>query len=344
VIVIVAAGAWHFFLHKPALKLTDKDTIVLADFANATGDPVFDGTLRQGLSAQLEQSPFLSLISDQRIAQTIARMSQPKDVRLSKDLAREICQRTASAATIEGSIANLGGQYVLALNAVDCHDGDLLAQEQVTANGKEQVLKALGDAAAKLRGKLGESLASVQKYDALAENVTTPSLEALRAYSLGYQAAIVRGDSAGAIPFFRRAANLDPNFAMAYAQLGTNYSNLGETDRAVENTSKAYELRDRVSELEKLYIASHYQQVVTGNLEAARTTYELWAKTYPRDYTPQINLGTLYNQLGEYEKALAHAKSNAIPGCFAPNARPLPRATAVFFLAGARPASARYSR
>ena len=181
-ILIAAAGAAYFFLHRRAPKLTEKDTIVLADFTNTTGDPVFDGTLRQGLSAQLEQSPFLSLISDQRIAQTLALMSQPKDARLTKELGREVCQRTASAATIEGSISSLGSQYVLGLNAVNCRNGDLLAQEQVTANGKEQVLKALGDAATKLREKLGESLASVQKYDAPPEDVTTPSLEALQAY------------------------------------------------------------------------------------------------------------------------------------------------------------------
>ncbi len=164
-ILIAAAGAAYFFLHRRAPKLTEKDTIVLADFTNTTGDPVFDGALRQGLSAQLEQSPFLSLISDERIVQTLALMSRPKDARLTQELAREVCQRTASAATIEGSISNLGSQYVLGLNAVNCQNGDLLAQEQVTANGKERVLQALGEAATKLRGKLGESLASVQKYD-----------------------------------------------------------------------------------------------------------------------------------------------------------------------------------
>jgi hypothetical protein len=184
-IVIAAAAAAYFFVHRRAPKLTEKDTIVLADFTNTTGDPVFDGTLRQGLSAQLEQSPFLSLISEKRIAQTLALMAQPKDARLTKEVSRDVCQRTASAATIEGSIASLGNQYVLGLKAVNCRTGDLLAQEQVAANGKEEVLKALGEAATKLRGKLGESLASVQKYEAPAESVTTPSLEALQAYSLG---------------------------------------------------------------------------------------------------------------------------------------------------------------
>jgi len=308
-ILIAAAGAAYFFLYRRAPKLTEKDTIVLADFTNTTGDPVFDGTLRQGLSAQLEQSPFLSLISDERIAQTLALMSQPKDARLTKELGREVCQRTASAATIEGSIASLGSQYVLGLNAVNCHTGDLLAQEQVTANGKEQVLKSLGDAATKLRGKLGESLASVQKYDAPPENVTTPSLEALQAYSLGSHAEDVKGDSAAAIPFFQRAVSLDPNFAMAYTRLGNEYYNLGEAARATESIRKAYDLRERTSDREKFYISSYYEDLGTGNEEAARTTYELWAQTYPSDATPRSNLTVIYVEFGEYEKALTAAQT-----------------------------------
>jgi tetratricopeptide (TPR) repeat protein len=303
-ILLAAAGAAYYFLvQRPAPKLTDKDTIVLADFTNTTGDPVFDGTLRQGLSAQLEQSPFLSLISDDRIAQTLALMAQPKDARLTKEFAREICQRTASAATIECSISSLGSQYVLGLKAVNCRSGDLLAQEQATAGAKEQVLKALGDAATKLREKLGESLASVQKYDAPPENVTTSSLEALQAYSLGYKAQ-VRSDFAADISLFQRAVSLDSNFAMAYARLANGYSNLGEAARAAEITRKAYELRDRTSDREKFYIASHYEEFVTGNLEAARTTYELWAQTYPSDDIPRHNLANIYLQFGEYEKAV----------------------------------------
>jgi eukaryotic-like serine/threonine-protein kinase len=264
----------------------------------------FDGTLRQGLSAQLEQSPFLSLISDQRIAETLARMAQPKDARLTKELTREVCQRTASLATIEGSISRLGSQYVLGLNAVNCLNGDNLAQEQVTANGKEQVLRALGNGATKLREKLGESLASVQKYDAPPENVTTPSLEALQAYSLGYKAMVITSDYAAAVPFFLRAVSLDPNFAMAYALLGTAYANLGENARAAESASKAYELRGRTSEEEEFYISSHYDQRVIGDLEAARIAYELWAQSYPRDDVPKVNLEVIYSQLGEYGKSL----------------------------------------
>jgi eukaryotic-like serine/threonine-protein kinase len=307
-ILIAAAGAAYFLLHRPAPKLTAKDTIVLADFTNTTGDSVFDGTLRQGLSAQLEQSPFLNLLSDQRIAQTLTLMSQPKDARVTQELARDVCQRTASAATIEGSIASLGSQYVLGMKAVNCRNGDLLAQQQVTANGKEQVIKALGDAATKLREKLGESLASVQKYDAPPENVTTSSLEALQAYSLGYQTQVVKGEAAGAIPFFQRAVKLDPNFAMAYARLGTQYFNLGETARAAESIGRAYDLRERTSDRENFYISSHYEDLVTGNLEAARTTYELWAQTYPGDHSPEQNLSNIYLEFGEYEKALKAAQ------------------------------------
>jgi serine/threonine protein kinase/Flp pilus assembly protein TadD len=311
-ILIAAAGAAYFSVHRHTPKLTEKDTIVLADFTNTTGDPVFDGTLRQGLSAQLEQSPFLSLISDQRISQTLALMSQPKNARLTKELGREVCQRTASAATIEGSIASLGSQYVLGLNAVNCANGDLLAQEQVTANGKEHVLEGLGDAATKLREKLGESLASVQRYDAPPENVTTPSLEALQAYSLGYKAIDVNDDSAAAIPFFQRAISLDPNFAMAYTRLGIMYFNLSETTRAAEIMHQAFEQRGRTSEREKLLISSFYELFGTGNLEAALTACQLWAQTYPRDDEPQVCLGGIYIYLGEYEKALAAAQAALI--------------------------------
>ncbi|MGA8554485.1 MAG: protein kinase [Candidatus Acidiferrales bacterium] len=306
-VVLVAAlvAGSLYFRSRHAAPLTEKDTIVLADFTNTTGDSVFDGALRQGLSSQLEQSPFLKLLSDERVAQTLALMAQPKDARLTRELAREVCQRTASAASIEGSISSLGSQYVLGLKAVNCRNGDVLANEQATANGKEQVLKVLGEAATKTRVELGESLASVQKYDAPAENVTTPSLEALQAYSLGYLREEVKRDPAAAIPLFQRAVSLDPNFAMAYARLGTNYFNLGEAARAAENTRKAYELRERVSEREKFCIVSLYEDFVTGNLEAARKAYELWAQTYPRDDVPPTNLAAIYAALGDYDRTLA---------------------------------------
>ncbi len=306
-ILLGASAGGFFFLHSHAAKLTDKDTVVLADFTNTTGDSVFDGTLRQGLSAQLGQSPFLSLLSDERIAETLSLMAQSKDARLTHELARDLCQRTASAATIEGSISSLGSQYVLDLKAVNCHSGDLLAEEQTTADGKEQVLAALGGAATKMRQRLGESLASVQKYDAPPESVTTGSLEALQAYTLGLQRTI-KDDYPGSIELYRRAISLDPNFAMAYARMGTAYSNLGQTALAAENTRKAYELRDRVSEWEKLYIASHYQDYVTGDLEASRKTYELWTQTYPRDFIPLNNLAITYGGLGDYDQALHYAQ------------------------------------
>jgi eukaryotic-like serine/threonine-protein kinase len=306
VIVVAAVASWLYFT-RHAQALTDKDTIVLAEFANTTGDPVFDGTLRQGLSAQLDQSPFLSLISDEHIAHTLTLMAKPKDARLTPDVARGVCQRTASAATIEGSISSLGSQYVLSLKAVNCRNGDLLAQEQVTASGKEQVLNALGDAATRLRGKMGESLASVRKYNALPENVTTPSLEALQAYTLGKQTMDVANDYAAAIPLFERAVSLDPNFAMAYLRLAQSYQPLSENDRCAENARQAYALREGVSESEKLGISSFYELVVTGNLEAARTSFQAWAQTYPRDEDPQVYLWFTYTSMGDYPKANAAA-------------------------------------
>jgi eukaryotic-like serine/threonine-protein kinase len=304
-IAALAVGA-YFYFHK-APKLTDKDTLVLANFTNTTGDPVFDGTLRQGLAAQLEQSPFISLISDDRIAQTLTLMAMPKDARLTTDVAREVCQRTDSSATIEGSISSLGSDYVLGLKAVNCRTGDLLAEEQVTAAGKEQVLKALGDAATQLRAKLGESLASLQEYDALPENVTTPSLEALQAYAMGNQLADVPNDYAAAIPFFQKAISLDPNFAMAYLRLGQSYQPLSQLDRCAAYSRKAYELRGRVSESENLAISSFYDLAVIGDLEAARTSYELFAQTYPRDDEPPTYLWVLYAFMGDYPMAHAAA-------------------------------------
>jgi len=302
IVIALIVGGLYYRSHRPK-PLTDKDTVVLADFINTTGDSVFDGTLRQGLAAQLEQSPFLSLISDQRIAQTLELMSQSTQARLTPKLARDVCQRTAGAATIEGSLSSLGSQYVLGLKAVNCHTGDVLSQEQVTASGKEHVLEALGNAATKLRGRLGESLASVQKYDAPQASVTTPSLEALQAYGLGLQAYDVTNDFTAAIPEFQRAVSLDPNFAMAYLRLGQSYQPLSELSRAAESTRKAYELRERTSEQEKLEISSFYELIVTGNLEAARTSYELFAQTYPRDEDAQVFLWLIYAALGDYEKS-----------------------------------------
>jgi len=301
--LIILAGASYFYFHR-APKLTEKDTIVVADFMNTTGDPVFDGTLRQGLTVQLEQSPYLSLVPDQRIQQNLKLMGQAPDARLTPEIARDLCQRTEGAAVLDGSIASLGNQYVLGLKAENCRTGDSLAGEQARATGKEQVLAAMDKAAASLRAKLGESLSTVQKFDTPIEQATTPSLEALQAYSLGRQALAAKGDNAAAIPFFQRAITLDPNFAMAYASLGTSYDNLGETSLGTENMRKAYELRERVSEREKFYIESHYHSIVTGDLEKARRTYELWAQTYLRDWLPPDNLGGIYRILGQYDKRL----------------------------------------
>jgi serine/threonine protein kinase/tetratricopeptide (TPR) repeat protein len=312
VAIVVVAGATYFYLRTTrAAKLTDKDTVVLAEFANTTGEAVFDGALRQGLASQLEQSPFLNLLSDEKIAQTLALMQQSKDARLTSQLARDVCQRTASAATIEGSISNLGTQYVVGLKAVNCRNGDQMAAEQTTANGKEQVLKSLGEAASKIRQKLGESLATLQKYDAPPESVTTASLDALAAYSLGVQHMVVKGDYAAGVPLFQRAIDLDPNFAMAYARMGTSYFNLGLNTKAEDSLRKAYQYRDRGSDREKFYVASHYLDFVAGNLDQSRTIYETWARTYPRDDVPPANLSVIYQQLGDLEKSLYWARESA---------------------------------
>jgi serine/threonine protein kinase/Flp pilus assembly protein TadD len=309
VIVLVAliAGGLYFRSHR-IKPLTDKDTVVLADFANTTGDPVFDGTLRQALSSQLEQSPFLNLLSDERIAQTLSLMAQSKGVRLTYELAREVCQRTGSKAVLYGSIALVGTEYLLTTKAVNCANGESLASTEAQVNDKNHVLDTLGKVASEMRSKLGESLASVQKYDAPVENVTTPSLEALRAYTLGQEQQYIKQDYVAAIPLFQRAISLDPNFAMAYARVGTCYFNLGQTVRAGEAMRRAYELKERVSEREKLYIASHYQHYVVGNLDAARKTYESWQQIYPHDDVPPTNLGVIYGTLGSYDLALTEAQ------------------------------------
>ncbi len=303
VVIGLAVGGWLYFARR-AHALTEKDTIVLADFHNTTGDAAFDGALRQGLTVELEQTPFLSLVSDERIQRTLNLMGQPADARLTPEIARDLCQRTESAVVIDGSIASLGSQYVLGLNAVNCRTGDSLAQEQATADGKERVLKALGEASTKLRGKLGESHGSIQKYDTPVEQATTPSLDALQAYCLGRET-LRKGNYAAAVPFYQRAISLDPSFAMAYASLGLSYNYIGERSLAADSTRKAYELRERVSEREKFYIESHYYHYATGDLEKARHVYELFAQTYPRDWVPPINLGNIYENLGQYELELA---------------------------------------
>lgn len=303
-VVALVAVAVYLRLHK-FVKLTDKDTIVLADFTNTTGDSVFDGTLRQGLAAQLEQSPFLTLLTDELIAKTLALMTKPKDARLTQQLAREICQRAGSRATIEGSISGLGGPYELRLKGVDCRSGDVLAEVNEQVNSRDQVIPALGKAATRMREELGESLATLQKYDVPAQNVTTSSLEALQAYSLGSKAWHENADFKGAIPSFERAVSLDPNFAMAYAALAANNQNIGESGRAAECARRAYDLRQRVSERERFAIESAYYFNVTEDYEAARKVLELWEQVYPRDDVPPNNLGIIYATQGDHERALA---------------------------------------
>jgi DNA-binding winged helix-turn-helix (wHTH) protein/predicted Zn-dependent protease len=306
--VTALAGAFlvYSYLHKTP-KLTDKDTIVLADFANTTGDPVFDRTLRQGLAVQLEQSPFLRLISEERIRQTLRLMGQQPDARLMAEFAREICERTASSAVLEGMIASLGSQYVLSLRATNCRTGDILDDEQVQAARKEDVLNALGQIANKFRARVGESLASVKQHDTPLPEATTSSLEALKAYSVAWQAQAT-GGSAAAIPHFKRAIEIDPKFALAYAALGRMYDDLGESGLSAENTTKAYELRDRVSDREKLFIGASYDLEVTGNFVTAEQTCNLWSQTYPRDPMPHAFLsGDVYPTVGNYEKATEEA-------------------------------------
>ncbi len=307
VIGLALAVAGYFYFHRPP-KLTDNDTIVLADFTNTTGDPVFDGTLRQGLSVQLEQSPFLSIISDQQIQQALQMMGQKPDAKLTPDIARELCQRTGSAAVLDGSITQIGTPYLVTVKAIDCASGKSLASAEAQASDKSHVLDALGKTASEIRNKLGESLSTVQKFDTPLEQATTPSLEALKSFSSGFQIHSTAGDAA-AIPFYKRAIELDPNFALAYAWMGIAYNDMGELSMDVESTRKAYELRDRTSEPEKYFITARYHKVVTGNLEKAEEALQLWIQAYPRAALPHIYLaGAIYPNTGQYEKGVASGR------------------------------------
>ena len=298
---LIAGGLYYRSHHtKP---LTEKDTIVLGDFANSTGDPVFDDTLKQGLSASLSQSPFLNLLPEQKVSDTLKLMGRAPGDRVTQIVAREICLRTNSKASLVGSISSLGSHYVIGLKASNCKAGDVLALEQVEAASKETVLKELDKAAASLRTKLGESLITVQKYDVPLEKATTPSLEALQAYSKGWKPFFEAGGSAP-IPMFKRAIELDPNFAMAYCLLGITYLNLNEFGLADEHLRKAFELRERTSENERYLISSLYYQNITGELEKAKQVYEEWGESYPRDFVPPFNLAILFQVIGQYEKAL----------------------------------------
>jgi DNA-binding winged helix-turn-helix (wHTH) protein/tetratricopeptide (TPR) repeat protein len=301
-ILVIGSGVFRFYGRKP--KLTERDKIVLADFTNTTGDSVFDGTLRQGLAVELEQSPFLSLVSEKQIQQTLQMMKQQPDAKLTPAIAREICRRISSAAVLDGSIAQIGTQYSLILKAEDCSNGESIASTEVQASDKSHVLEALGKASSDIRKKLGESLATVEKFDTPLEQATTPSLEALQAYDLGYKVGD-KGNYAAAIPLFQRAISLDPNFAMAYVLLGMMQWNLTQEPSAKYHLQKAYDLRSTVSERERLFIEYEYYAVNdTGDLENAQRAAALWAQKYPRDCAPRGEAGSLYEAIEQYDKAL----------------------------------------
>lgn len=306
VVAAVAIMAMVFYSRR-ASALTESDSILLADFVNTTGDAVFDGTLKQALAVKLTESPFLNIVSEQKVNETLRFMGRPPDERITSSIAREVCQRQGVKAMMAGEIAALGSSFVLTLNALNCQTGDSLARVQEQASSKEEVLKALGRAAAAVRGDLGEALSSIEKFNAPIEEATTSSLEALKAHALGDEQRN-RGRELEGLTFFKRALELDPNFAMAWARLGVAYSNFGDRNQAAEHLRRAYELRDRVSELERLYITAHYYRNVTGEVEKAIETYELWKRTYPRDFTPRNNLAAAYHATGQFEKALVESQ------------------------------------
>ncbi len=313
VVIGLAVGAWLYFARR-AQALTEKDTIILTDFSNSTGDAIFDDTLKTALNVSLQQSPFLNVLSDRDVAKTLQLMTLPADTKLTPEVARELCQRAGSKAYIAGAIGSLGSKYVLELKAVNCRSGDTLAEEQVTAASKEKVLDALGESASKLRGELGESLATVQKFDVPLLQATTSSLEALKAFSLGRKTNIEKGHAA-ALPYYQRAIELDPDFAEGYQALGYDYFNLGEVGRASEYFTKAFQLREHASEREKLGIAGSYYLNVTGELDKSAQTWREFMENYPRDLLAYDNLSSLYALQGQYEKAveMERAESRVAP-------------------------------
>jgi tetratricopeptide (TPR) repeat protein len=303
---VLIAGGLYYRSHQ-SQRLTDKDTIVLTDFSNSTGDAVFDDTLNTALGISLRQSPFLNVLSDRQVAKTMQLMTRPANTKLTPEIASELCLRAGSKAYIAGAIGSLGSKYVLELKAVNCQNGETLAEEQVTAASREKVLDALGEVASKLRGGLGESLATVQRFDVPLEQATTSSLEALKAYSLGRKADGEKG-TAAALPYDQRAIELDPNFAVAYEAVGGDYGNLGELGRAREYFTKAFQLREHASEREKLRITGQYYQNVTGELDKAVQTYQERIESYPRESLAYGNLGIVYSELGQYQKAIEITK------------------------------------
>jgi DNA-binding winged helix-turn-helix (wHTH) protein/tetratricopeptide (TPR) repeat protein len=300
-LVLVVIGVWYLHLRLTS-RLTEKDTIVLADFTNSTGDAVFDDTLKTALNISLRQSPFLNVLADSRVAEELQQMTRPSSTKITPEVARELCQRAGSKAYLAGAIGSLGSEYVLELKAVNCENGDTLAEEQVTAASKEKVLGALGKEASKLRGELGESLATVQKFDVPLEQATTSSFEALKAYSFGIKAFNEKG-TAAALPYHLSAIQLDPNFALGHWAVGDDYAGLGEAGRASEYFTKAFQLREHVGEREKLTITGVYYLIVTGELDKAVQTYQDEIENYPRDTVAYGHLGVVFSEQGEYGKA-----------------------------------------
>ena len=305
-IVIVAIGGGYYVYSHRVQPLTERDTVLLTDFVNTTGEPVFDGTLKQALAVQLGQTPFLTLFPDERVRETLRFMGRSPDDRITRDVGREICQRQGIKAMLAGSITRLGANYVITLEAINPRSGDPFASEQVETDSKEKVLVSLGTAASNLRKKLGESLSSIQKYDVKIEQATTSSLEALKAYAMGDEER-QKGRSRESLVFYKRATELDPNFAMAYARIGVHYYNYGQFETAKQFIQKSYDLRDRVSERERLYIAEKYYNYVTGEVDQAVETLQTWSKLYPNDFVPHNNLSINYKLLGRYEDALKEA-------------------------------------
>ena len=304
-VAIVVAG---FLYTRHAGALTEKDFILLTDFVNTTGDAVFDGTLKQALSVDLQQSPFLNVFPEERIRQTLKLMGRSPDDRVTAEIGREICQRANVKAVLVGSVSPLGSHYVIILNAINASSGDSLAQDQMEAESKERVIAALGAAASKLRSRLGETLASIKVSDRPLEEATTSSLEALRAYTQGEETFGKKGDLFGAIPFYQKAIEMDPNFALAYARIGTLYHNAGEDELAKSYFQKAFERRDRVTDPEKFYITAHYYMDSIGEIDKGIETYQVWERTYPRDFTPSNNLAVEYSIIGQYQKGLEWAQ------------------------------------
>ena len=294
------------YVRRP-VKLTERDSILLADFENSTGEPVFDSALKRALALKLEESPFLNIVPDQRVRETLRFMGRSPDEKLTPAIAREVCQRRGIKALLSGSVARLGSQYVISLEATNCESGDLLARAQVDAATENKVLQAMGGAISSIRGKLGESLNSIQKFDVPIEEATTPSLEALKAFSLG-EALRSKGQQIESIPFFERAVDLDPNFAIAYGRMGALYIGIGEPDRASQYAKKAFQLRQRATERERLILSAAYFHTGIGDLEKAISQYEVWKQSYPRDFIPHTNLAALYNDAGQFERGLAEGR------------------------------------